>query len=69
MYLADIYTISLNLAGLPGVSIPAGLDASGMPVGMQLIGPEFSESRILRAARMYENISGVTHLIPQIAQS
>ena len=69
MYLADIYTISLNLAGLPGVSIPAGLDAAGMPVGMQLIGPEFSESNILRAARMYENMSGVTRLIPEIARS
>ncbi len=69
MYLADIYTISLNLAGLPGVSIPAGLGTDGMPVGMQLIGPEFSESVILRAARMYENISGTTHLVPKIAQA
>jgi aspartyl-tRNA(Asn)/glutamyl-tRNA(Gln) amidotransferase subunit A len=69
MYLADIYTISLNLAGLPGVSIPASLAAGGMPVGMQLIGPAFSESAVLRAARMYENISGVSHLIPEIARS
>jgi aspartyl-tRNA(Asn)/glutamyl-tRNA(Gln) amidotransferase subunit A len=69
MYLADIYTISLNLAGLPGVSIPACLGADGMPVGMQLIGPAFSESVILRAARTYENISGVTHLIPEIART
>lgn len=69
MYLADIYTISVNLAGLPGVSIPAGFDAAGMPVGMQLIGPEFSESKLLRAARMYEKLSGVTHLIPKIARA
>ncbi|MDP6634326.1 MAG: Asp-tRNA(Asn)/Glu-tRNA(Gln) amidotransferase subunit GatA [Phycisphaerae bacterium] len=68
MYLADIYTISLNLAGLPGVSIPACLGSDNLPVGMQLIGPEFSESTILRAARMYEKISGVTRLIPEIAR-
>ena len=69
MYLADIYTISVNLAGLPGVSIPVGLDAGGLPVGMQLIGAAFSESTILRAARMYEKISGVTRLVPEIARS
>ena len=69
MYLADIYTISVNLAGLPGVSIPVGLDAGGLPVGMQLIGPPFSESAILRAARMYEKISGVTRLVPEIART
>jgi len=69
MYLADIYTISLNLAGLPGISIPAGLASGGMPIGMQLIGPEFSESTILRAARMYESISGVTRLVPEIART
>ena len=64
MYLADIYTNSLNLAGLPGISIPAGLSASGLPIGMQLIGPVFSEETVLRAARMYENASGVTRLEP-----
>jgi aspartyl-tRNA(Asn)/glutamyl-tRNA(Gln) amidotransferase subunit A len=64
MYLADIYTISLNLAGLPGISIPAGLGASGLPIGMQLIGPVFSEETVLRAARMYEKASGVTRLEP-----
>ena len=69
MYLADIYTISVNLAGLPGISIPVALDAGGLPVGMQLIGPAFSESVILRAARMYEKISGVTRLVPEIART
>jgi len=69
MYLADIYTISVNLAGLPGISIPARLDAGGMPVGMQLIGPAFSESIILRAARTYEKISGVTRLVPNMARN
>ena len=40
MYLSDIYTIAVNLAGLPGMSIPCGFDSSGLPVGLQIIGPE-----------------------------
>ena len=64
MYLADIYTLSLNLAGLPGVAIPAALSGSGLPIGMQLIGPVFSESKLLRAARMFEKASGLTRLVP-----
>jgi len=67
MYLADIYTISVNLAGLPGITIPAGLSAAGLPIGMQLIGPVFSEQTVLRAARMYEQLSGVTRLRPPTA--
>jgi len=66
MYLADIYTISASLAGLPGISIPAGLSGEGMPIGMQLIGPVFSEQTVLRVARMYETASGVTRLAPGI---
>ncbi len=64
MYLADIYTISVNLAGLPGLAIPAGLSPTGLPIGMQLIGPAFSEETLLRAGRMYEKASGVTRLRP-----
>jgi len=64
MYLADVYTISANLAGLPGLSIPAGLSAAHLPIGMQFIGPALSESTVLRAARMYERASGVTRLRP-----
>ena len=64
MYLADIYTISLNLAGLPGLSLPVGLSETGLPIGMQIIGPVFSEPTVLRAARMYEKASGVTRLAP-----
>ena len=67
MYLEDIYTISVNLAGLPGLSMPAGLSASGMPIGMQLIGPLFSEQTVLRAARMVEKVSGAGRLTPEIA--
>jgi aspartyl-tRNA(Asn)/glutamyl-tRNA(Gln) amidotransferase subunit A len=54
MYLSDIYTVSVNLAGLPAVSLPCGKDSKGLPVGMQLIGKHFGEKDIIRAAFSYE---------------
>lgn len=54
MYLSDIYTISVNLAGLPALSLPCGFDADGLPIGLQIIGKHFDESTILRAAYQYE---------------
>lgn len=54
MYLGDIYTISVNLAGLPGISVPCGLDKKGMPIGLQLIGDCFQEKKLFRAAYAYE---------------
>ena len=54
MYLGDIYTISVNLAGLPGISVPCGMDSKGLPIGMQLIGDCFMEHKIIRAAYSYE---------------
>jgi aspartyl-tRNA(Asn)/glutamyl-tRNA(Gln) amidotransferase subunit A len=54
MYLMDIYTISANLAGIPGISIPCGKSNGGLPIGLQLLAPPFEEERLLRAARMYE---------------
>ncbi len=54
MYLADLCTVSINIAGLPGISIPCGVDKNGMPIGMQLIGKAFSEETLLRAAYTYE---------------
>ena len=54
MYLGDIYTISVNLAGLPGISIPVGTDTKGLPIGMQLIGNCFEEKKIIRAAYAFE---------------
>ena len=54
MYLNDIYTLSANLAGLPGISIPCGVSGSGLPIGLQLLAPPFEEQRLLRSARMYE---------------
>lgn len=59
MYLSDIFTIALNLAGQCGVSIPAGIDdASGMPVGIQFLGPELAENRLLKAAAAFEAVRG-----------
>lgn len=54
MYLGDIYTISANLAGFPGISLPCGFDKDGMPIGMQLLGDCFAEDKILRAAYAFE---------------
>ena len=54
MYLADICTVSVNIAGLPGISIPVGVDKQGMPIGMQLIGNKFQEETILNAAYTLE---------------
>ena len=56
MYLSDIYTIAVNLAGLPGMSIPAGF-ANGMPVGLQIIGNYFDESRLLNVAHQFQQIT------------
>ncbi|MEQ8836871.1 MAG: amidase, partial [Lacipirellulaceae bacterium] len=54
MYLVDLYTVSANLAGLPGISLPCGQSESGLPIGLQLQGPPLQEERLLRAAHMYE---------------
>jgi len=54
MYLSDIYTLSANLAGLPGISIPAGMSSDGLPIGLQVLAPPLEEDRVLRAARMFE---------------
>ncbi len=54
MYLSDIFTISANLAGLPGMSVPCGYDGDGLPIGMQIIGPPFSEEAMFRAGDAYE---------------
>lgn len=58
MYLGDIYTISINLAGLPGLSIPCGVDANGLPIGLQLIGDCFNEKKLIQTAYAYEKERG-----------
>ena len=64
MYLGDIYTISVNLAGLPGMSIPVGKDSKGLPVGMQLIGNVFDEKTLIRTAYTYECATKKVHEVP-----
>lgn len=54
MYLSDIYTISANLAGIPGISLPCGLSSTGLPIGLQLLAGPFEEDKLFRAARMFE---------------
>ena len=54
MYLADVYTIAVNLAGIPGISIPCGFDEKNLPIGLQILSGPFTEDKLLRIARMYE---------------
>ncbi len=58
MYLVDLYTVSANLAGIPGLCLPCGRSASGLPIGLQLHAPALEEDRLLRGARMYEQATG-----------
>jgi len=57
MYLADIYTIAVNLAGLPGMSIPCGFGTADMPVGLQIVGPWFGEAKMLNVAHQYQQVT------------
>ena len=54
MYLGDIYTVSVNLAGLPGMSVPYGIDDKGLPIGVQFIGDAFQENKVIRAGYALE---------------
>jgi len=66
MYLSDIYTISVNLAGLPGISVPCGFDGNSLPVGVQLIGKPFDEPTLLRAAHTYQQATDWHTRVPPI---
>jgi aspartyl-tRNA(Asn)/glutamyl-tRNA(Gln) amidotransferase subunit A len=61
MYLSDIFTISVNLAGLPAMSVPCGFDSNGLPIGMQIIGAPFTEEIIFRTGDAYEKVANLTH--------
>ncbi len=54
MYLNDVYTVSANLAGIPGISVPCGTSGDGMPIGFQLVGNFWSEGKLLNLASVYE---------------
>ena len=68
MYLGDIYTISANLAGIPGISLPCGLTADGLPIGVQLMADCFQEKKLLRAAHAYEQARGSFPLCPALQE-
>ncbi|RBP87162.1 aspartyl/glutamyl-tRNA(Asn/Gln) amidotransferase subunit A [Rhodobacter sp. 140A] len=61
MYLNDVFTVTVNLAGLPGISVPVGLDAKGLPMGLQLIGRPWGEGDLLNHALVLERAAGFTH--------
>ena len=63
MYLNDVFTVTVNMAGLPGISVPAGLDAQGLPLGLQLIGRPFDEETLFAAAAVIEQAAG--RFVPQ----
>ena len=65
MYLSDIYTVSVNLAGLPGLSMPCGFDSKGLPIGAQLVGPHFGEGRLLNAAHAFQLDTGYHKRAPK----
>ena len=58
MYLNDVFTVTVNLAGLPGVSVPVGLDSKGLPLGLQLIGRPWEEGDLLNHAYVLEQAAG-----------
>ena len=65
MYLSDIYTVSVNLAGLPGLSMPCGFDSKGLPIGAQLVGPHFGEGKLLNAAHAFQQDTGYHKRAPK----
>ena len=66
MYLADIYTISANLAGICGITVPCGLSSEGMPIGLQMLAPVLGETTVLQAAYLYEQASGCGGRVPEL---
>ena len=65
MYLNDVFTVTANLAGLPGISVPAGLDARGLPLGLQVIGRAFDEETVFAVGAALEHAAGFDAL-PQV---
>ncbi len=60
MYLNDVFTVTTNLAGLPGMSVPAGLDSNGLPLGLQVIGKALDEGTVLKVGSVLEKAAGFT---------
>jgi aspartyl-tRNA(Asn)/glutamyl-tRNA(Gln) amidotransferase subunit A len=68
MYLQDVFTLALSLAGLPGISLPCGFDPSGLPIGLQVMGGAFDEATVLRVAQAYERATGWHRRAPAMGQ-
>ncbi len=66
MYLSDIYTIPINLAGIPAISLNCGYNKNNLPIGLQIIGKHFSEETILRAAFNFEQNNGIEKKKPEM---
>lgn len=66
MYLNDIFTINVNLAGLPGISVPCGMSSEGLPIGLQMVGRSFDEARLLSYAYAFEQVSGYAGRNPKL---
>jgi aspartyl-tRNA(Asn)/glutamyl-tRNA(Gln) amidotransferase subunit A len=66
MYLSDIFTISANLAGIPGISVPCGFTAEGLPIGVQFLAGHFREGRLLQCASAYEKQAGIEKRRPPL---
>jgi aspartyl-tRNA(Asn)/glutamyl-tRNA(Gln) amidotransferase subunit A len=66
MYLADIFTVSANLAGIPGLAIPSGFSKAGLPLGFQLMGPKFSEQTLFKLGKLYEKETGFKPELPNL---
>jgi aspartyl-tRNA(Asn)/glutamyl-tRNA(Gln) amidotransferase subunit A len=66
MYLADVFTVSANRAGLPGVSVPCGFSTDGLPIGFQLMGRMFDEATLLRVADAYERVTDWHRRVPSL---
>ena len=67
MYLSDVFTISTNLAGIPGISLPCGFTGGGLPIGLQIMAPAFEEERLLKAAHAYEQQHDWWRRVPAVA--
>jgi aspartyl-tRNA(Asn)/glutamyl-tRNA(Gln) amidotransferase subunit A len=66
MYMSDVFTLSANLAGIPGISVPCGLSSGGLPIGLQIMGPHFSEDRLLQVAYHFEQNTAFHQQRPEI---
>jgi aspartyl-tRNA(Asn)/glutamyl-tRNA(Gln) amidotransferase subunit A len=64
MYLSDVLTVTVNLAGLPGLALPCGFSKTGLPIGMQLIGPRWSEERLFKVGEQYQELTNWHRMKP-----